>query len=167
MKTRLTVSAIAAAMVLASAHDVLAQAKGALMLKDGNRVTGVLTYRAASRAYEIKDGRISRTVSVDQVQDVRVQHPQGLASAVNAVNAGRYSGPHIQELKTIVDQYWMLQHDVLAGWDPQTSPAEYSLALGGKLRCGPPPPPAPKPPADQPPKPPQPPPKPAPVDTID
>jgi len=58
-----------------------------------------------------------------------------------------------------------------AGWDPQTGQGEYQVPLGGKLRCGPPPPPRPQPPQPQPPKPqppkPQPPPRPTPSDTID
>ncbi len=59
---------------------------------------------------------------------------------------------------------------LLAGWTTETTTAEYSIPLGGKLRVGPPPPPPkpkPKPkPGEKPPPPPKPKP-PLPVDTID
>lgn len=66
----------------------------------------------------------------------------------------------------LVARQMAAKRGLLAGWQPQTNPAEYKVALGGKLRCGPPP--KPVPPGQQPPKPkPGPPTRPPPVDTID
>lgn len=110
--------AAGALCVLITAADVSAQAVGILIMRDGQtRVQGELTYRSASRVYEIKDPvkKISRTVSADQVLEARVRAPQALSAAVGAVQAGRYTGPHIEQLKKIVSDYWMLQHDVTAG----------------------------------------------------
>ena len=58
------------------------------------------------------------------------------------------------------------KQNLLAGWQPMTSAGEYMIRLPGKLRCGPPPPPAPKPTNPPPAKPPKPPP-PRPTDVID
>jgi len=66
------------------------------------------------------------------------------------------------------------EQGLLAGWQPQTTTAEYKVRLEGKLLCGPKPKPKPKPPqppkpVDPKPKPPQPPkpPRPIPTDVID
>ena len=66
------------------------------------------------------------------------------------------------------------KRDLMAGWQAQTTSAEYTVNLEGPIRVGPPPPPKPKPkpvsPDDEKPKPapkPKPRPRPAPVDVID
>ena len=68
------------------------------------------------------------------------------------------------------------KRNLMAGWQAQTSSAEYTVNLDGPIRVGPPPPPKPKPkpkpvsPDDEKPKPkpkPKPRPRPAPVDVID
>jgi len=58
------------------------------------------------------------------------------------------------------------QRGLLGGWVAMTTSGEYSVNLGGEIRCGPPPP---KPPAPKPgePAPPKPPPRPVPTDIID
>ena len=59
----------------------------------------------------------------------------------------------------------VMQRGLAAGWQAMTTSGEYTVGLGGKIRCGPPPPPAK--PQPKPSTPPTPPPKPLLIDVVD
>ncbi len=120
MKKHVLVMSIATTLMLLATQSAQAQATGYLIMNDANstQVGGLISWRGGSRQYEIRDPRkptVARSVSADQVREVRVKKPAPMDAAIRAVSEGRFSGPHIATLEKIVKQYEMLQHDMTAG----------------------------------------------------
>jgi len=92
----------------------LAQHQATLMMKNGGQAQGAVRYLAASRSFEISDGRATRTVPASDVaRVVLAQQPAGLQQAVTAVNSGNYQAA-IPVLTQIASAYTMMGPDVLA-----------------------------------------------------
>ncbi len=77
-------------------------------------VKGQIRWRAASKEYVITTDRISVTLRLSEVGGMKIEKPAGMDAAIQKVNSGQYAAA-IPTLEKVVENYVMLQHDVVAG----------------------------------------------------
>jgi len=117
MKKHVTLTRLAAIIVgvwLLGAMTAGADVKGAILKKDGGRLTGMVRWLPSSKVYVVTTEKgVALQVPVAQVSGIKVAPPANLEKAVRAVKSGQYGGA-IPVLERIMKQYTMLEHDVSA-----------------------------------------------------
>jgi tetratricopeptide (TPR) repeat protein len=107
---------LAALMIVGTAVSGLGAVTGAILKKDGTRLTnGRIRYVSSARSYEFtaQTGAKAR-VPKSQVADIWVPQPPALKQALQDVQTGRYTQA-IPVLKKIVTDYDNLKWDLVAG----------------------------------------------------
>lgn len=108
--------ALIGALVMAVGFSSVALgAAGIITTTDGRRLEGNIRWMSASKQYEIaqRQSGVVLQVAPRQVRDIRVQTPESLAPAIQAVRAGKVDSA-IPELKRLAQDYTMLQWDIPA-----------------------------------------------------
>lgn len=112
--TRLLTAGLALFMAAgaASRADVLGQ----ITKTSGQKIVGNIRWQPASKQYAItpRGQQVVLKVSPREVANIRVQTPEQLERAAQLVQAGQYTAA-IPTLQQILDDYTMLQWDVIAG----------------------------------------------------
>jgi len=110
VRSRLAVVMLLAMTVL----PCVAQHPATLVMKNGGQAQGTVRYLAATRSFDISDGKVSRSVKASDVARVILaQQPAALQQAVNQVNSGNFQAP-IPVLQQIAAAYQMMGPDVVA-----------------------------------------------------
>jgi hypothetical protein len=98
------------------ADEVVARHQATIVLRNGQRATGIVRYMAASRSYEISvPNGPTREIRADEIANVILaQPPAQLETALQAVQRANYQQA-IPILTTIVADYAMFGPDIQAG----------------------------------------------------
>lgn len=101
------------AALTAPAH---AQINGEIERTSGNKMQGAISWKAAGKQYEVRAPGAAAVsiVPLNQVASVRVQAPAALKGAVDAVRGGQANPAALAALEKIVNDYLMLEHDLVA-----------------------------------------------------
>lgn len=112
--TRITLLALAACMAMPMMAAV-SKPKGVIYTRDGGEMKGEITWRGASKRFDVVSGRSSTNCEADNVERLEIDRPKELDPAIKQVLAGDVSAEAV--LKEIVDTYNNLTHDIeAAAW---------------------------------------------------
>jgi len=110
---RFLVCGVGLLLLAACGTAIAADVQGAILKKDGGRLSGSVRYLPASKEYMVTSKGVTLRVGVDQVAKVKVTRPPELDQAIRAIRAGQHMAA-VPVLEKIMRDYRMLEHDVTA-----------------------------------------------------
>lgn len=114
-KTSLALFTFVACMAAWPALAEVSKPTGVIYTLDGGEMKGEITWRNASKRFDVVDGRKSTYCEADNVEKVEVDRPKELDAAIKKAAAGDESA--IAVLEEISDVYNNLTHDIeAAAW---------------------------------------------------
>ena len=102
-------------LLLVAGTAARADVLGQITKTSGQKIVGTIRWQPVSKQYAITPReQVVLKVAPREVADIRVKTPENLERAAQLARAGKYSAA-IPALQNIVDEYTMLQWDVMAG----------------------------------------------------